>query len=152
MGWEAVQAVDTVHCFMTIEKNGEVDTSPIIQWLYRIGKRVVIPKSVKETKELKHYVYNDHDQLVENEWGIPEPVGGEEVRIEELDLILVPMIAADMRKNRLGYGLGFYDRFLARSEAIKTGLLFDACLSDISLPVEQFDVQLDFLVTEKGIF
>lgn len=150
--WQLFRSADTVHCFMTIEENGEIITGPIIEWLQSNGKCVVIPKSSRKTKDLKHFVYHDKDQLEKNRWGIPEPVEGKEVSVNDPDMILVPMIAADLEKNRLGYGLGFYDRFLAKTGAIKTGLLFENCLSKVPLPVEKFDVQLDYLVTEKGIY
>jgi 5-formyltetrahydrofolate cyclo-ligase len=150
--WQLFRSADTVHCFMTIEENGEIITIPIIEWLQSNGKRVVIPKSNQKTKDLKHFVYQNKDQLERNKWGIPEPVEGEEVSVNDPDMILVPVVAADLEKNRLGYGLGFYDRFLAQTEAVKTGLLFENCLSKMPLPVEKFDVQLDYLVTEKGIY
>jgi 5-formyltetrahydrofolate cyclo-ligase len=152
MGWEPVLSTDTVHCFMSISENREVDTGPIIQWLINQNKRVIIPKSVKKTRELEHIVFHGQDQLEVNEWGIPEPAGGERVSVSDLDLILVPMIAADKNKNRLGYGLGFYDRFLADVRALKVGLLFENCLSNEPLPVDKYDVQLDYLITEKGIY
>jgi 5-formyltetrahydrofolate cyclo-ligase len=151
-GWEPFRDAQTVHCFMTIDRNGEVDTAPILQKLVRDGKRVVIPKSEEKTKELRHYLYRGDEQLKVNKWGIPEPAGGQEVSTDELDLVLVPMIAADRQKNRLGYGLGFYDRFLSRTPALKTGLLFDRFLQDEPLPVEEFDVRMDYLVTEKGVY
>jgi 5-formyltetrahydrofolate cyclo-ligase len=150
--WKPVRDAFTVHCFMSIEENREVDTTPIIRWLLEQDKRVVIPKSVKKSRQLKHYVYREHDQLVKNEWGIPEPVEGERVFSNELDLVFVPMIAADQKKNRLGYGLGFYDRFLSGITALKVGLLYESCLSEQPIPVDNHDVQLDYLVTERGIY
>jgi len=151
-GWKPFRDARTVHCFMTIDKNGEVDTGPILQKLVRDGKRVVIPKSEEKTRELRHYLYRGDEQLEKNKWGIPEPVDGEEVGADELDLVLVPMIAADRQKHRLGYGLGFYDRFLSQTPALKAGLLFEVFLQRDPLPVEEFDVRLDYLVTEKGIY
>ncbi len=143
---------ETVHCFMSIKENREVDTEPIIQWLIKLNKRVVIPKSIKESRSLVHYEFHNQDQLEVNEWGIPEPTGGEQVVVEDLDLVLVPMVAADIKKNRLGYGLGFYDRFLSGISALKVGLLFENCLRKQPIPVNSFDVTLDYLITEKGIY
>lgn len=151
-GWKPFREAQMVHCFMTIDQNGEVDTAPILKRLIRDGKQVVIPKSEEKTKELRHYLYRGDEQLEVNKWGIPEPADGQQVSADELDLVLVPMIAADRQKNRLGYGLGFYDRFLSQTPALKTGLLFEPFLQDDPLPVEEFDVRLDYLVTEKGIY
>jgi 5-formyltetrahydrofolate cyclo-ligase len=152
IGWKPILESETVHCFMSIKENREVDTEPIIQWLMKLNKRVVIPKSIKESRTLIHYEFHSQDQLEVNEWGIPEPTGGEQVDVEELDLVLVPMVAADIKKNRLGYGLGFYDRFLSQITALKVGLLFESCLSKQPIPVNSFDVTLDYLITENGIY
>ncbi len=152
IGWQPLLDAETVHCFMSIKENREVDTEPIIQWLIKLNKRVVIPKSIKESRSLVHYEFHNQDQLEVNEWGIPEPTGGEQVVVEDLDLVLVPMVAADIKKNRLGYGLGFYDRFLSGISALKVGLLFENCLRKQPIPVNSFDVTLDYLITEKGIY
>jgi 5-formyltetrahydrofolate cyclo-ligase len=65
-------------------------------------------------------------------------------------LIIVPLLAADKNFNRLGYGKGFYDRFLEKEEATRVGLLFDEFIFD-SIPVEDFDEKLDILISEKRL-
>ena len=150
--WEIYQQSETVHCFKTIPENGEVETAAMIERLKTDQKRVVLPKSVPETKQLEHYIFDSETQLEINALGIQEPAGGEQIGPDELDLILVPMVAADLRKNRLGYGLGYYDRFLAKTDAVKAGLLFACCMYDGILPTDEHDVRLDYLITEKGVF
>ncbi|MEX1062163.1 MAG: 5-formyltetrahydrofolate cyclo-ligase [Balneolaceae bacterium] len=150
--WNRYTKSKTVHCFMTIEKNGEVRTASILKQLSEDGKRIVLPRTDMKTKEMAHYLYESGGQLECNPQGIIEPAGGEPVLPAELDLVLVPVVAADLQKNRLGYGLGFYDRFLARTDALKAGLLFESCFSPDPLPVSRFDVKLDYLITEKGIY
>lgn len=149
--WEHYRKSDTVHCFMTIEKNSEVNTNPILSQLARNGKRVVVPRTA-EGRTLEHVLYNNSDTMKTNSLGISEPSGGDLISVDELDLVLVPLIAADTEKNRLGYGQGYYDRFLAQTDALKAGLLFECCLSAELLPTQHFDVPLDYLISERGIY
>lgn len=143
---------ETVHCFMTIKKNREVDTLPIIRQLLDDGKRVVVPKANPEKLSLDHYLYKPEGRFKENQWGIPEPTNGIKVSESEFDLVLVPMLAADRQKNRLGYGLGYYDRFLAGIDVVKAGLLFEASISEEPIPYNSHDIRMDYLVTEKRVY
>jgi len=84
------------------------------------------------------------------DWGIPEPVVVSPVYMNDPDVIIVPLLAADRYGNRIGYGKGYYDRFLTGASGLRVGLCPDCCLvSDI--PIEPHDEQLDVLVTESGI-
>ena len=150
--WEIYERSQTIHCFLTIDKNGEVETAPLLHRMIRDGKRVVVPRTLRGQTELEHLLYEGDKQLKISRLGIPEPETGELVPVDELDLVLVPMLAGDRQKNRLGYGQGYYDRFLAGSPAIKAGLLFEMCLSPDPLPVNSHDVPLDYLITEQGIY
>lgn len=141
----------TVHCYIPIAERGEVDTFGIIQWLLKDEIKVAVPKSDFETKEMQHFLLTNPGSLVKNQLGIMEPTGGVEVPDSRLDLVIVPMVAADHDKNRLGYGEGFYDRFLAKVNAVKVGLVYEECLTDQPIPVEEFDIPMDYLVTEKRI-
>ncbi|MEX0994812.1 MAG: 5-formyltetrahydrofolate cyclo-ligase [Balneolaceae bacterium] len=140
-----------IHCYLSIAERGEINTFTLIEWLIEQRKKVAVPKSDFETKEMKNFLLTDLNSLVENSLGIPEPAGGVEIPNEKIDVVLVPMVAADPDKNRLGYGEGFYDRFLTKTPAVKVGLVYEECLMDDSLPVEEFDVPMDYLVTEKRI-
>ncbi len=79
-----------------------------------------------------------------------EPIKVKEIEISQIDLILVPMAAADRTGNRLGYGKGFYDRFLNKANAMKVGLVFSEFLYD-EIPTESFDEKLDIIVTDKEV-
>jgi 5-formyltetrahydrofolate cyclo-ligase len=128
-----------------------VETIQLLDQMLEEGKQVVVPRSLPENRQLEHIRYSGQSELAENELGILEPIGGERIDPDHLDLVLVPLLAADMEKNRLGYGLGFYDRFLEGLTATKAGLMFSVSLSDERLPVSEFDVTLDYLITEEGI-
>lgn len=113
-----------------------------------MGKQVVVPKIMGDGK-LEHFEINSLDELRENSLGVPEPLAGKKIFVDNLDLIVVPMVAGDRFKNRIGYGAGYYDRFLQNCPAPKIGLLFDCQLFDGTLPVEEFDIPLDILITES---
>jgi 5-formyltetrahydrofolate cyclo-ligase len=116
------------------------------------GKEVVVPK-MKRSGKLSHFRIDSLDQLTENKWGVAEPRGDKVnlVRPDRIDMVIVPMVSGDMHKNRLGYGKGYYDRFLEGVNAVKAGILFDVQLYQNELPTDSFDVKLDFLITESKI-
>lgn len=140
---------ETIHIYVSNSENNEVDTTQIIQHSLLNGKKVVIPKVVNDGL-LEHFEIKSTNNLKKNQWGILEPISGEEVDIEELNMIIVPMVAGDRQRNRLGYGKGFYDRFLVKSNAFKIGLLYDLQIHGEELPVESFDIPLDLLLTQSG--
>ncbi|MFT4031143.1 MAG: 5-formyltetrahydrofolate cyclo-ligase, partial [Siphonobacter sp.] len=119
-----------IHVFLPIRKQREVDNWLVI---HRIKEsyphvHIVISRSLPETFELNHYELTSSTQMEENQWGIPEPVDTPERRIldEAIDLVLIPLLAFDKQGYRVGYGMGFYDRFLAkcRLNVLKVGLSF----------------------------
>ena len=102
---------------------------------------------------LTHYLLTENTQLRKNTYGIPEPVEGLLVPENKLDVVFVPLLAFDKKGCRVGYGKGFYDRFLmkCRPDTIKIGLsIFDA-VSEIS-DATQADVRLDYCVTPEEIY
>jgi 5-formyltetrahydrofolate cyclo-ligase len=141
-----------IHSYVSIKKNREVDTIKFIKRCLENGKKVVVPVMVGEGK-LKHIRIHSLDDLSENSMGIPEPAldNSGPVSVNELDLVVVPMVAGDRFKNRIGYGAGYYDRFLENCSALTVGLLFDCQIFDGKLPVQEFDIPLDILISESGI-
>ncbi|MGB2128444.1 MAG: 5-formyltetrahydrofolate cyclo-ligase [Flavicella sp.] len=139
------------HLFLPIEKLKEVDTEHIINILFAKNKEIVISKSNFENLSMVHFLLTENTRIVKNEYDIPEPVDGIEVPVKKIDIVFVPLLAFDKNGNRVGYGKGFYDRFLVNTNAIKIGLSFfeaTEALHDISSD----DVALDFCVTPKKIY
>jgi len=141
---------EVIHVYVSIDGKNEVDTFQIINHSLRIGKKVVVPKIANDGL-LEHFEINSIADLKRNNWGILEPERGREVNTQALDIIIVPMVAGDRGRNRLGYGKGFYDRFLSNTDAFKVGLLFDIQIYPDLLPIESFDVQLDQLLTQSEL-
>lgn len=140
----------TVHCYVSINDRREVNTHPLIKNMISGKKQVVVPVTEIKKGALSHVHLNSFEDLKTNRWGVLEPKGGLEVEPDMLDLVIVPMVGGDRSNNRIGYGKGFYDRFLAETNCPKIGLLFEECLVE-EVPTEPFDVKLDKLITENGI-
>lgn len=144
---------EIVSIFLPIEHLSEVDTQPIIDQLSGTNK-LCAPVSDFNTHQMKHVALTSNTIVIQkNEWGIPEPSEGRVFMPEEIKVVFVPLLISDIQGNRLGYGKGFYDRFLNQctSEALFIGLNFFPPIH--SLPeVNEFDVPLDYLVTPDKIF
>lgn len=141
---------DTIHCYAAITKNREVNTFPLLKNLIDDGKRVVLPVSDFEHVEMNNILLHSVNELQENNWGIPEPKSGPEVEDSTIDLAIIPMVGADKNCNRIGYGRGFYDRFLKNFNAPKVGLCYRQCVISEVLNTNYHDVPLDMVVTEKS--
>ncbi|MBK9163226.1 MAG: 5-formyltetrahydrofolate cyclo-ligase [Acidobacteria bacterium] len=143
-------AVKTLHTFIRIAKFNEFDTSMIYYriWHERRGIATCAPVTDRETGELEARYFDDAAVLAENDWGIREPAGTEKADPEEIDLVIVPLLCFDESGHRVGYGKGYYDRFLARCrpDCLKLGVsLFPpvAAIDDI----HDLDVPLDLCIT-----
>lgn len=140
------------HLFMTITQKGEVNTHPILDILHGRDKKIVISKANFEDGSLSHFFLEDDTRLILSKYGIPEPENGQEVSPELLDVVFVPLLAYDKKGMRLGYGKGFYDRFLAQcsENCKKIGLSFFEPEPD-SIPSDSWDLPLDLVVTPSAV-
>jgi 5-formyltetrahydrofolate cyclo-ligase len=141
------------HLFLSITEHKEVNTEFILHLLAGKDKEIVISKSDFETREMTHFLLTDNTRIKKNEYNIPEPVDGLEVPATKIDVVFVPLLAFDKKGNRVGYGKGFYDKFLShcKPEAIKIGLSFFEAEELIS-DVFESDVLLNYCVTPIGVF
>jgi 5-formyltetrahydrofolate cyclo-ligase len=141
------------HLFLPIHSKREVRTEYILQVIQGRDKNVAISRSDFETMELRHFLLTDQTVIKVNQYGIPEPQGDEfEVKAKDLDVVFIPLLAVDKYGNRVGYGKGFYDRFLAqcRPDTIKVGISFFEPLQ-FTIQSNENDVALDQLVTPNGV-
>ncbi|UII28613.1 5-formyltetrahydrofolate cyclo-ligase [Fulvivirga maritima] len=136
-----------VHTFLSIEKQAEVSTFPLIAIMKEAGvEKIAISKSLP-AGELSHYWLNEKAVLKNNKWGIPEPVEGMAADIHELNMVLVPLISFDKAGHRIGYGKGYYDRFLSKiPNVITVGLSLSPPLDSIPFTGE-LDVALNYCIT-----
>lgn len=140
----------TIHMYVAMKENCEVLTRDLIRYSLKKGKRVVVPKMESEGR-LSHHQIRTVTELKSNRWGVSEPVNDRPVKLNEIALVIVPMVAADFKKNRLGYGMGYYDRFLSTTNAHRVGLCFNCTLSWVPLPTDNFDQPMNTIITESVI-
>ncbi len=145
-----------VHTFLPVLANKEPDTFRIVAWLRREypAIRIAVPRVTDVAKGIMaHYLLDERTVLEENRWGIPEPARGEPVEPSELDAVLVPLLAFDRAGHRVGYGAGFYDRFLSecRPDVLKIGLSFFQPVARI-VDVQPTDVPLDGCITPEQVY
>ncbi|MDW7672979.1 MAG: 5-formyltetrahydrofolate cyclo-ligase [Bacillota bacterium] len=138
-----------------VDFRNEVQTQSIIREILSQGKRAIIPVCQQEGwKLIPSEVYNFPEDLEPGTWGILEPKPGRLRPIEptEIDLVLIPGVAFDQEGNRLGYGAGYYDRFLAKvsSETVFIALAFDLQVVSNTFPSEH-DIPVHFILTETGL-
>ena len=145
-----ISSISCIHCYISMDQRNEVETLSLIREFIDSGIDVVVPITVFDTHTLMHTKITSLDDMHLNKWGVLEPNSIEEVEVNEPELIIVPLVGADRQKNRLGYGKGFYDRFLSKTKAIKVGFCFSECLVE-AIPVEDFDVPLDYLITDQEV-
>ena len=141
------------HIFLAIEAQKEVNTDYILNILSGKDKNVLISKSDFETGEMTHFLLTDNTVIKKNNYNIPEPVDGIEITNDKIEVVFIPLLAFDKQGNRVGYGKGFYDRFLAncKPETIKIGLSFFEAEVEIS-DVFDGDIGLDYCVTTNKIY
>lgn len=144
-----------LHCFLPIEKFGEIDTNLIFQRVWRDFPQIqsLVPRVNFQTFEMENLTLTAETALVENAWHIREPGGDELAETAKIDLVLAPLLCFDRKGFRVGYGKGFYDRFLknCRADCLKIGLSFFAAVPEIADASEQ-DVKLDFCVTPEKVW
>ncbi|MGL5711707.1 MAG: 5-formyltetrahydrofolate cyclo-ligase [Paraclostridium sp.] len=146
----------TSHTIMTyLDFNNEVKTDYMINKLINMNKKVLVPITLKNEKKLLPSQIKDLSKEIEiGTFGIREP-RDEFVRItnpKDIDILIVPAIAFDINLYRLGYGGGFYDRFIEclREDALIIGIAFDFQIFK-NVPIEPHDAQMDLVVTESRI-
>ena len=140
------------HLFLTLEDQNEVDTAIILTLLQGKDKEVVVPK-IADAEQLQHFLLTDQTRFQKNALGIPEPVSGIEIEASKIDVVFVPLLAFDDKGHRVGYGKGYYDRFLTtcRPNCIKIGLSFFEKEQD-SFIIEPTDIPLDYCITPEKIY
>jgi 5-formyltetrahydrofolate cyclo-ligase len=141
------------HVFLPIESHQEVDTELILHLLSGKDKEILISKSNFETREMVHYLLTDNTKIKKNEYNIPEPIDGIEVPSKKIEVVFVPLLAFDKKGHRVGYGKGFYDKFLSecKTDVVKIGLSFFEA-EELINDVHDGDMQLDYCVTPKSIY
>ncbi len=146
----AIWQYSNYHIFMPISTHKEINTLPIIRFLFESQKQVMVPK-IKNSKMLCCLINSDTEFEI-GKFNVPEPKSYEVIDPKEIEVVFMPMLICDQNGNRVGYGGGFYDRFLlnCRRDVIKIGLNSFAPITRID-DVQQTDVPLNYCVTADEI-
>jgi 5-formyltetrahydrofolate cyclo-ligase len=141
--------IHLIHTFLPIAKKKEPDTWMIVDRIRREFPHIQIsvPRVNNQTGLLENFTFEGLPQIKENPWGIPEPSYGTETSIEKIDMVLVPLLIFDKSGHRVGYGKGYYDRFLerCREDCKKTGIsIFPPVdiISDVGIQDKKLDVAI----------
>tara|TARA_B100001146_G_scaffold225213_1_gene247967 strand:+ start:53557 stop:54117 length:561 start_codon:yes stop_codon:yes gene_type:complete len=140
------------HLFLSMPNNKEVNTEYLLHILQGKDKSVVLSKSDFSTFEMDHFLLQEHTKIKISPYGIPEPQDGITIAPTMLDVVFVPLLAFDTSGHRVGYGKGFYDRFLAqcRPDCINIGLSFFE--AEARILHENMDFPLHYCVTPEKIY
>ncbi len=140
-----------IHIFFSIRRFNEIDTFPLYHQLNKMGynlytSEVNVTKDSLDTLNLEEVT-----DFEEDGWGIPKPIGAKQTEPSQIQLVLMPLLAFDENGNRLGYGKGYYDKFLTTLDesVLKLGLSFFPPESRI--PADEHDIGLDICITPQQI-
>jgi 5-formyltetrahydrofolate cyclo-ligase len=142
--------VKTIHIFLTLARFREIDTSPIIDYFRNKNIKIVVSKTEFTNNTLIHYYLEKDTEIAINKYGVAEPKNAIQVAEKDLDVVFVPLLISDAQNYRVGYGKGFYDRFLAkcRKDCKTIGLNFFKPIAKIE-NLNAYDVALDEVVYPK---
>lgn len=147
--------IKVVHTFLPIITNKEPDTWLMIERIRREFPHIMfsLPRINKKTDSLENIFFEGLHQLEENNWGIQQPKHGVPTPSDKIDLVLVPLLAFDTTGHRVGYGKGYYDRFLAscRKDCLKVGISFFSPVKKIEDTIES-DFRLTSCLTPEQFF
>lgn len=143
--------IKTLHIFLPISEKKEPDTFLLMGWITKNHPeiKIIVPKADFATALITNHEYLGAEDLEKNLYNILEPQKGK-IHEGEIDMVIIPMLSFDKRGYRVGYGKGFYDRFLEGINAQKIGLSLYPAIEQID-DVNEHDIKLDFCITPTEI-
>ena len=130
--------------------NYEVDVMKILEKFEKLNYKITLPK-ISKNSEMNFFEWSTKNPLTINKFGIPEPIS---TKIKHPDILLVPLVAFDKSFNRIGYGGGYYDRYIKKIRKIKKIITIGLAYSFQKvkkIQTNKYDTKLDFIITEKKI-
>lgn len=138
------EKAETIYCYVSYQR--EVDTWPFLAYSIALGKKVAVPKVLGS--EMEFFYIDSLEELEPGFHGIYEPVTSKKANEEEV-LMIMPIVAFDCENHRLGYGGGYYDRYLEKHPLhTKIGIAFDFQQVE-EIPAESFDIKPNLIITDK---
>lgn len=147
--------VKCISLFLPMPERREPDTFLMIDWLKQKHPaiKLAFPKTNFGASSMEHFLDDAELEIDTNDYGIPEPIAGNKVAIAEIDMVIVPLLAFDRRGYRVGYGKGFYDRFMAQCKPGTRfiGLSFFEPV-DVIDDIDGYDIALHECITPAEMF
>jgi 5-formyltetrahydrofolate cyclo-ligase len=147
--------IQSILAYAAIDENNEPPTDLMVDYLqYTIpGLQIAYPKTDIITQEMQAILTDEHSFFEKTEWNIPEPIDGTTIAPEQLELIFIPLLTFDKQGYRVGYGKGFYDKYLADCPAgiIKIGISYFEPTDEIT-DRNNFDVPLSYCITPYNTY
>jgi 5-formyltetrahydrofolate cyclo-ligase len=152
---ELPEFINSKNIMLYLSFNKEVNTYPLARWCLDNNKTVIAPYCIQSKREIVPYkITNLINDLTKSTFGVMEPNHAllSKVNIEDIDLIIVPGVVFDENCNRIGFGAGYYDRFLPKrlKNTPAIGIAYDYQIVD-KVPTGEYDVPLDFIITQERI-
>lgn len=145
----------SIHSFIPIKKNKEPDTFPFIQYLWSKHPETDVITAISDLNSpfMNHVKITQDTTFLENSWGIPEPQDRSLYSIDDIECVLVPMIVGSKSGHRIGYGKGYYDRFLqaCKSDTIFVGITFGPLLEG-DIYSDKYDIPMHIMITPFEVF
>lgn len=131
---------------ITLSQSFEINTAPIILHARHKGQRVVVPRTLPD-RQMEFVVLTESTEFNETHFGVLEPVGGEVVQPSDIDVMVVPGVAFTLQGKRLGFGGGYYDRYLAKYAGPKLAMALNTQLAEENeWPQDEFDIPVDKVI------
>ena len=147
--------IGLIHAYLPMYENKEPDPGPLVDWMRFTDPGMSVTYSAINPSDFSMTHFLQHDEMVfkNNQYGIPEPISGPIVNEKDIDIAILPLLAFDQAGNRVGYGKGYYDRFISacKEDLIKIGLSFFPAVETIE-DVDFFDKKLDFCITPDCVY
>jgi len=139
---------DCIGCYISVD--GEVETGSMMVKAFEMGKKVCVPAYYDDVEGYKYVVMDRNTPLIEGKYKIPEPKCKIEIE-QSPDIVIIPSVAFDFERNRLGHGKGYFDRLLATvsSDTLKIGLAFSFQIVS-KIPTIETDLPMDKIVLSQG--
>lgn len=137
---------------VTISNFPEVDTMHLIEALWKMDKKVAVPRCDPKTRTMTFYIFDNEEQLETVYMDLKEPIPSKtkQVHAEEIDVIIAPGIVFDRSGYRIGYGGGYYDRYLAQFDRTVIAMAFDMQIVE-KVPTDAYDLPVGKIITEEHI-
>lgn len=150
---ELISEPGLIHVFLPIKEKQEIDTWPMLPILWERGWQTCTSITHFDDNRLSHTRIDAKTNFVENKWGVPEPTNQQSVLPIEIDVVLIPMLCFDLKGHRVGYGKGYYDRFLSecRTEVTKIGLCMADPINEIT-DASAHDITMDVCITPLKVY